>query len=172
MNDEDEPVIPSAGDPRPPRRRVLEQLQRMARAAALGGAALGLAATEAGCIVCDPLPPPMTCDPLSHDRLLSEVSLGAAWAPPDGGARLVQLRLTNRGAQGAFSNPVTVSGAELQGVTTTAQAMEILLVPHAGTVRVQLTYDCRGARTAIELSLDLSGTDGGAAPIPVNLVTP
>jgi len=166
-----EPVVPSVDDPRHPRRRVLEQLQRMARAAALGGAALGLATTEAGCIVCDPLPPPMTCANMTHDQALARLGMTASWQPSDGGQQVVELTLTNHSGD-SLSSQVTTSGAGLQGVTATGNALHVLLVPYGSEASVQVFFECDAGRTPIVVSLDLGSTDGGAAPIPVSLVSP
>lgn len=172
---ETDPVIPSS-EAADPRRRVLDLLRRMARATAFGGVALGLASAEScSPIVCDPLPPPITCSNPTRAELQSAMTFTAAWVAGDGGALQVRLQLQNFGRTTVtFSSAVTLTGAALGGAAATASGLTVTLSPAAGATAVtaQVPFDCSGVADALTLTLDVSGTPAAGSSVPVTLTAP
>ncbi len=172
--EEKDGVIPSVETA--PRRRVMDLVRRMAKATALGGAAVGLAAAEScGPVVCDPLPPPITCANPTRAELQQAMGLSANWAAGDAGALVVHLRVSNSGRQTVtFARSVTPTNATVLGVTTTATTIEVDLAPNAGasTISVGLTFDCSGTTDAMTLSLDVSSTPQAGNPVTATITSP
>jgi len=156
----------------PQRRRVLDLLQRMARTTALGGAAIGLAATE-GCppFAVDPLPPPFCADPTRVGLQLS-MSLSGSWVSGDSGSVRVRLYVSSHDTV-TFSPAVALSGATLVQTATTTNAIEVLLSPDAGAaaVTVHISVDCSGQVAAIVLNLDVRNPVLNAN-VPITVVAP
>jgi hypothetical protein len=167
-------VIPSVENT--PRQRVLDLVRRMAKATALGGAALGLASAESCTpLVCDPLPPPITCANPTHAELQQAMNFTAQWVSGDGGAPQVQLSVSNFGRQQVtFSSTVTATGATVVGVSTTDSSLTADLAPTSGatSATVSLNFDCAGTTDAMTLRLDLGGSPTVGAPVTVTLTAP
>lgn len=172
--EEQDGVIPSLETA--PRRRVMDLVRRMAKATALGGAAVGLAAAEScSPLVCDPLPPPITCANPTRAELQNAMSFTARWVAGDAGALEVHLTVSYFGRQTVtFARAVTATNATVKSVSTTATALDADLSPAAGatTVTVALTFDCAGTTDAMTLSLNVSGTPQAGNPVTVTITSP
>jgi len=172
---EHDPVIPTS-EAADPRRRVLDLLRRMARATAFGGVALGLASAEScSPIVCDPLPPPITCSNPTRAELQNAMTFTATWVAGDGGALQVQLQLQSSSRTTVtFSSSVTLTQATLEGAASTANTLTVTLAPNAGATAVTalVSFDCSGTADTMTLTLDVSGTPVAGGNVPVTLTTP
>lgn len=159
-----------------PRRRVLDLVLRMARVTALGGAAVGLSACEScGPVVCDPLPPPITCANPTRAELQRAMYLEAQWVAVEGGGLEVLLEVEYQGRQPvAFASMVTVVGATQKKLVVTPTSVALNFAPAAGisTVTVGLTFDCSGTTDAMTLSLDVSGTPSAGSRVTVTITSP
>lgn len=164
-------------DEKLPRERVLTLLKKMAKTSALVGSALGLAATEScGIIVCDPLPPPLSCPNPGHDELTSAVWFDASWVDVDGGPLEVLLHASDLNGGGlAFTNGVTVTGGTLRSaqVNLSGSGLEVAIAPATGstTLTVVLSYTCSSTPTTMTVTLDVSAPRAGGS-VAVHLVSP
>ena len=159
-----------------PRRRVLDLVRRVARATALGSAGLGLAAAESCTpLVCDPLPPPITCANPTRSELQSALSLRAVWQAGDAGALELRLTVENNGRQAVtFSPTVTATNATVRGSATTVSSLTADLAPTSGasTVTVTVSFDCAGTNDLVTLSLNVSATPSAGLFVPVTITSP
>ncbi len=158
-----------------PRRRVLDLVLRMARVTALGGAALGLSACESGPIVCDPLPPPITCANPTRAELQQAMVLQAQWVAGQGGALQVALAVDFVGQPSVtFSSTVSVTGGTAGDVVVSPRSLAVNLAPGAGAtaVSVVVTFDCSGTTDAMTLRLDVQSPPHAGSPVPVSITAP
>lgn len=156
-----------------PRTRVMDLLRRMARATALGGAAVSLASCES--CVCDPLPPPITCANPTRAELQRAMSLFARWVPGEGGGLEVQLDVEYHGRQPvSFAPIVALAGAAQKKLVAMPASLVLNLAPTAGvsTVTVGVTFDCSGTTDAMTLSLDVRGTPSSGSEVAVTITSP
>lgn len=166
----------ASSDDAGPRSRVLDLVRRVARATALGSAGLGLAAAESCTpLVCDPLPPPITCANPTRHELQSALDLRAVWQAGDAGTLELRLTVQNNGRQAVtFSPTVTATNATVRGSTTTSSSLTADLAPSAGasTVTVTVSFDCAGTNDLVTLSLNVSGTPAAGTTVPVTITSP
>jgi hypothetical protein len=176
---QNESVIPNVESE--PRRKVKDLMRRLVKAAAFGSAALGLAAAESACpIVCDPLPPPMTCPNPTHNEVLDSMSFQAEWASADAAGPEGHLSVSffGRGTV-TYSNVVTLTGATLVGTPVVGSGtVDLRFVPDSGVTAVTaaVNYTCTGSNGpgsgTLTLRLDVSSTPSVNQTIPVTLELP
>lgn len=172
--EKEEGAIPSPESA--PRRRVLDLVLRMARVTALGGAAVGLAACEScGPVVCDPLPPPITCANPTRAELQRAMYLQAQWVAGEGGALQVALVVEFLGQPSVtFSPTVSVTGGTQKDLVVAPRSLAVNLAPGAGAafVSVGLTFNCSGTLDAMTLRLDVQDPPHAGSPVPVSITAP
>jgi len=170
-------VIPNAESPQ--RRRVKQLAIRLLKAAALGGAAVSLAAVESCTpLVCDPLPPPMTCPNPTHAELVNAMTLSAAWETGDAGVAQVRLTVQSFGRTTInFSTMVTVTGgAQVGAATASPDNLVVVFTADPGAtevlVAVSFTCDSDGGTAVMTVKANTSAAPNDGHPVPVSIDSP
>jgi hypothetical protein len=161
----------SGGPDTPARARTKARLHQLLLAAT----AVGAAASEPDHrIVCDPLPPPMTCsqDGNLGQRLYSQ----ATWVERDG-KLVAHVRVTygfrgaRRGAKLVFQGNPRLTGAKLVRVAREADALEFECLPEAGVTKVPIfvPMTCDSEDACYRMELDVRRPQAQAA-VPVTVI--
>jgi hypothetical protein len=154
----------------PARERTLRHMRRLLAKAAFAGAAL----EGAGCIpiVCDPLPPPVTCqDGVTTDELSAATWWEAHWAQGPGGLN-IQLQVGVYAENLTFSGAPSCEGATLESFGREDYELTVLCTPTQGatTVTISIPMKCdAGTDVTLHLTLDVSGTPAVGGTIPVTI---
>jgi len=154
------------------RDRTVRHLRRLLTAGAVGGVAMQLTGCTDGCgpIVCDPLPPPISCDSdlASSTEVLTTVR--AEWTQSgaddavavDVGDALFTRNLT------FAADPVLTGGTLVSSeITEAGQALRVTVLPDDGatSISVTITVGCDGQNRVLSYSLDISGGPGSTIPV-------
>jgi hypothetical protein len=164
---------PDAALPRPAspaRERTLRHMRRLLAKAALAGAAL----ESAGCIpiVCDPLPPPVTCDDgVTNDELAFAAFSQAHWVQGPSGL-MIEVRIWLESYNLSFTGTPSVESATLDSFAMQKSELTLFCTPTSGatTVRASIPLKCDADTDAVlPLVLDVSGPSGVGFAVPVTI---
>jgi hypothetical protein len=151
------------------RERTLAHMRSLIATTAMGTAAFGCG----GCVVCDPLPPPVDCaQPLTSGYLLGFISSTATWRAAGSGF-LVELSLSidpYRDNCRFSGDPVLTGATTVEGLGFSAGTISGRLDPAADTadVAVVVPTTCDDQPAALHLRLSLATTtprDGASIPV-------
>ncbi len=161
-----EPIKPTS----PARDRTLRHMRRLLTKAALAGAAL----ESAGCIpiVCDPLPPPVTCDDgVTNDELAQATWSQAHWVQGPSGL-MIEVRIWLESSSLSFTGTPSVESATLDSFAMQKSELTLFCIPTSGatTVRASIPLKCDAVTDAtLPLVLDVSGPSGVGFAVPVTI---
>jgi hypothetical protein len=158
----------------PVRERARKHLRNLLATSAVTGAAAKMAACIP--VVCDPMPPPLTCD-ASQDTSYyvgnTFVSAQAQWVLGAGNSWTVSVVVNSNSYASdgriTFSADPVVIGATVGPVTRTETQVSFSLTPetNATSVRVDLAISCQDVADALRFRLDVSGERENNGNIPM-----
>lgn len=149
----------------PPRERTLRHLRRaLATGSRLGSAAVFVAACgdkETGGVVCDPLPPAVTCGPDLDEGELVGITYGSAtWVQGTEGLQVsADLEFVEEANRLAFTADPVLEGGSLVGAPVLSGArITFVFAPDPGSleVRAVLPVDCEGVASTVTAVFDTS----------------
>jgi hypothetical protein len=153
------------------RQRIERHLRQLVTAGAVTGASLQLTACPP--VVCDPLPPPLTCSgDMGTDDFNSWIYRNAMWISADAGVLAsvtLQIELYGDAGRLAFTAVPVVQGGTLVHHTLAERQLDLQVRPDSGVDEVLITVpvDCKGIAEQLVLALDVSTAAQVGQSIPV-----
>lgn len=153
------------------RQRIERHLRQLVTAGAVTGASLQLTACPP--VVCDPLPPPLTCSgDMGTDDFNSWIYRSAMWISSGGGVLAsvtLQIELYGDAGRLAFTAAPTLQGGSLVDHTLTEHQLDLKIRPDTGVDEVLITVpvDCKGIAEQLQLVLDVRDAAQVGQSIPI-----
>lgn len=160
------------GSPAPnsPRERTRRHMRRMLKAAAMGIVA---SSSGAGCIVCDPLPPPISCSQDLTESYLSQfMGWTGAWVDVENVGLAVSLDIYINTTGLDFADQPTAQEATISYVAKQPGQITLVLVPSADatSVQVSIPVTCGEKTATLDLAVDVTGQRQAGSYVAITTV--